>query len=415
MKALDHIFLDAAEKLKESVRQNQTLDTAQVKVIGLDEIRNAAGADWPQIADRVRSNSMMFLEGCLDERDIILPAGDGFLIVFAVKPDRDPAREAEMVRDALNGFYLGQEDLTSLRAHVEHKAVESASMAALCGAAPAALQAKSKPEVTPKPEAKAETVFLPVWVVPQEAVTGYWLVPLSAANGKPWLGYDDVWLKTGAHHPQDFLARDLSILERAIAETERCMTNGQRCLVGYTVHSSTLSNRARRQIYLRALQSVPELMRPYFVARIAEIERGTPSMTIAEWVHQLRPVSLRVNLELHETERTIRGLEGSGAFSASCVLSAAQFTPAGRARYAQLIRTWQPELKRQGLKFRLDNVLDHELLTLAAASGVDLLSGEAMWPSTKHPAGVKPFSRGQFSNALAHIALSAPQENCVHV
>jgi hypothetical protein len=404
MKALDRIFLDAAEKLKESVRQNQTLDTAQVKVIGLDEIRNAAGANWPQIADRVRSNSMMFLEGCLGEGDIVIPAGDGFLVVFAPNPDRDPAREAEIVRDALNGFYLGEEGLSSLRAQVEHKVVDSANVAALCGASPAVPAA-------PEDQAKPETTFLPVWVVPQEAVTGYWLVPLDAASGKPRLGYDDVWLKTGTHEPRDFLARDLSILDHTIAEAEQCLANGQRCLVGYTVHASTLTIRSRRQTYLRALQSVPELMRPYFVARIAEIERGTPSMTIAEWVHNLRPVSLRVNLELHESERSIRGLEGCGAFSVSCVLSAAQFTPAGRARYAQLIRAWQPELKRQGLKFRMDNVMDAEMLTLAAAHGVDLLSGEAIWPSVRHPAGVKAFSRNQFSQALTKIAAPARRDD----
>jgi hypothetical protein len=302
-----------------------------------------------------------------------------------------------MVRDALNGFYLGEEGLASLRAHVEHKVVDAANVAALCGVSPAAPRA-------PENQASPETAFLPVWVVPQEAVTGYWLVPLDAASGKPRLGYDDVWLRTGTHEPHDFLARDLSILEHTIAEAERCLANGQRCLVGYTVHASTLTIRSRRQTYLRALQSVPELMRPYFIARIAEIERGTPSVTIAEWVHNLRPVSLRVNLELHESERTIRGLEGSGAFSVSCVLSPAQFTPAGRMRYAQLIRTWQPELKRQGLKFRLDNILDAELLALAAAHGVDLLSGETVWPPVRHPAGVKPFSRRQFSQALAQLS-----------
>jgi hypothetical protein len=388
MNALDQIFLSAAEKLKESVRQDRSLDTAQVKVIGLEEIRRAAGESWGQIGERIRSNSMLFLEGCLGDNDIIIPAGDGFLIVFADEPDRDPTREIDQVRDALNGFFLGEQATAGLSAQVEHKAINAGAMAALLSSQPAA----------PKPDKPVHhTIMLPVWNLAQGAITGYWLAPTLA--GAEACGYDPAWRATGQHKAEDFLDLDLEILRRAIAAAERCIATSRPSLIGYAVHSTTMASRSSRQTYLRHLQAIAQNLRRYFVARIAEIAPGTPNVVIAEWVHQLRPISLRVNLELHESERVITGLEGTGAFSVSCVL-----TRTGNiGRYSQLIQRWQPQIRRQGLKFRLDNIVDRDLLKLAVENGVDLLSSARIWTPVKEAEGVRPYSRAQFDQALAAL------------
>ncbi len=78
MASSDRLFVEAADKLKETVRQGLTFDAAQVKVVGLEHIRHAAGETWPRIADRIRSNSLAFIEGRLGDGDIAIPCGDGF-------------------------------------------------------------------------------------------------------------------------------------------------------------------------------------------------------------------------------------------------------------------------------------------------------------------------------------------------
>ena len=105
----DAMFLEAASQLKESTRLGRSFESAQVKVIGFDDIKRAAGSDWAMIGDRIRANSMRFLQGCLGEDDMVIPAGDGFLVVYAQAPGRDFESETATIQDSLNGFYLGEQ------------------------------------------------------------------------------------------------------------------------------------------------------------------------------------------------------------------------------------------------------------------------------------------------------------------
>jgi hypothetical protein len=232
-------------------------------------------------------------------------------------------------------------------------------------------------------------------------VNGYWIAPIyQGANGRTY-GYDRAWAQTGVSSGDDFLSLDLAILGRAVQEAERGLASGRRCLLGYSAHATTLQHRARRREYLGQLYATPEALRPYLVGRIAEIEPGTPTVTIAEWVHQLRPVTGLVTIQLHETDRAVTGLDSTGAFSASFTLGSAQHETAAQESYARHIPRWAAGLRRQKIQIRLDNVLEPSLLALAVASGVDMLTSERIWPIVPAPKGVSLFSRAQLQAALA--------------
>jgi hypothetical protein len=142
------MFLEAAGRLKESVRQGRSFEAAQIKVIGLEDIRRAAGESWPQIAARVRTNSKSFIEGCVGQEDIVLPAGDGFLIIYGQAPGRDLDRESAALQDMLNAFYLGERETAALRARIERKAIDARQMAALMSDASQPMPVP-RPQVTP--------------------------------------------------------------------------------------------------------------------------------------------------------------------------------------------------------------------------------------------------------------------------
>jgi hypothetical protein len=72
-----------ASRLKAMADARGSIEAAQVKLIGLDEIREAAGPRWPRMRERVRSGSLSILSQYTGPDDVIIPAGDGFLIMLA--------------------------------------------------------------------------------------------------------------------------------------------------------------------------------------------------------------------------------------------------------------------------------------------------------------------------------------------
>ncbi len=394
----DSMFLEAANQLKESARLGRSFDSAQVKVVGLDDIKRAAGHDWALIGDRIRANSMHFLQGCLGDDDLVIPAGDGFLVVYAQAPGRDFESETATIQDSLNGFYLGDEATKLLKAEVKHTRVNSRGLVHLIG------NTDGPPSTTTPDAQRHEFSLLPVWNAKQEAVTGYWVAPVyRSAEGRHY-GYDRQWAHSGVSSGDDYLSLDLVILGRAIQEAERSLAAGRRCLVGYSVHATTLQHRARRREFLGQLYTIPDSLRPYLIGRIAEIERGTPTVTMGEWVHQLRPVTSRVTIQLHETDRSLTGFDGTGAFSVSFTLSPAQHNAAVRENYARQIPRWAGALHLQKLQLRLDNVLEPGLIALAMSNGVDFMSSERFWPAAPSSNGVILFSREQLLHALMRPA-----------
>ena len=122
------LFAEAIDKLKTTVQQGRSFDAAQVKLVGLDDIRAAAGDEWGTIKERVRTNSLDFLRGCLGLEDIVIPAGDGFLVLYADESTRDLERESAMLQDTLNAFYIGEEGMEKVRSRVKGVSIDAKNM-----------------------------------------------------------------------------------------------------------------------------------------------------------------------------------------------------------------------------------------------------------------------------------------------
>jgi hypothetical protein len=403
----DRLFAEAAEKLKETVRLGLTFDAAQVKVVGLEHIRQAAGDTWPQFADRIRANSLAFIEGCLSDGDITIPCGDGFLIIYAHKPDgkRDLARECATMQDALNGFYLGEEGLQMLHSQVQAQQVRASDMAKL---------------LSPEPRKRAEEssdlarsmTFVPVWSVEPQAVGLHVVTPIEIVKDELHAGYDQSYRATGRHDHRDFAQLDMMMLDRVSQMIE---THGERCgLLCYSVHSSTMARRHTRGAFLARLMDIPEKQRRLLVGLIAEIEPGTPTVTIADWVHQLRAFTARTALELHHSERGIFGFDTVGAWSISIALPAAMQTLANRMNYEATIRRWSMQAHGQGLKFGLSGLVDPYLMNASIKAGVDYFSSPRLWPTLSEPQSIRHCSRAEVQLALAKLMQPVPARRAIN-
>jgi len=393
VKVEGHFIKQLAERLKAAVRETRNIETAQVQVVGLEDVKRRAGPLWPELSKRVRDAAAEFISRRIAEDDIVIPAGDGFLVIYA-----DPAGAEEKSRalqGALDTFYLGEEATRGVQVLVAHESIDSEAL----------IRQLSTPSLkTPEPAAKpaAQALFLlPVWSMAQEAVTGYWIAPAGGDQLAPRLGYSRAWTETGRHREaDDFLELDLQILERAVAEARGCLRRERRCLIGYSVHATTMLHRPRRQAYLQALSATPGDVRPYLLGRIAELEIGAPIARVAEWVHQLRAVSQRMAIQLHHSHKEVGGLQDVGVFSVACVMPPSQKNATEMAALERTIQTWSRVLKRDGLKLRLDNVTEPRLLFHAVEKGADFCSSETLWPMVAEAEGMRPYSRDRFGKTL---------------
>jgi hypothetical protein len=405
MNPADPLFLDVVDKLKETVQEGRSIEAAQVQLIGLDDIRRAAGADWDKIKHRVRSNSLSFLQGCLDIRDIVIPAGDGFLVIFAEDEGRDLMRERQSICEALNAFYLGEEGMRSLRSSVSRATLDASAVSAMFPGQEDRAKAKAAPRIAPiaaAPKgAEREIVFAPVWSSERQAVTTYFAAPGYREGGLLRYGYDPAYRAGAPGQRGRFADFDLRLLEASIDAAQQCLAEDRRCLVGFSVHSGTMQDWRTRRLILQRLAAAPEAVRKYLMPRIGEIESGTPLMTIAEWASSFRATTPRVGVELRPCERTLDGLETTGVWSVGCFLPVwSTLSAPARDRCIQLLARWAARLHRQGLKCFADNLGDPDVLLGAADVGVDFITSPAVWPILPAPAGVAPFARSRVREAF---------------
>jgi hypothetical protein len=398
VKVDERLIQQLATRLREAVHETRHIETAQVQIIGLEAVKLRAGALWPELSARVRETSADFIDQRIGEHDFVIPAGDGFVVVYA-EPD-GAADKCKTLQGELNTFYLGDEATKDLSANVMHVPMDGPSLID-------ALSTPARLHDLDATASLAETplAVLPVWNAPKQAITGYWITPDQGKRALLRYGYDPAWAETGWHREdKDFLELDLRILARARSEAAACLHGGRRCIIGYSVHSTTMMNRTRRRAFLEALAETPAEIRPLLLGRVAEVQSGTPMATIAEWAHQLRAVSPRMAIQIHHGQRDVTGMQELGISSVACVLPATPPSAAEADALQRLVVIWSRDLKKQNLKMRLDNLEDPRLLGLALDALVDFCSSPRLWPEVPAPEGMKPYSRDQYLMSLPATA-----------
>lgn len=394
MKAEESLILELADRLKQSVRESRRLDIAQIQIIGLEAVKERAGDSWPELSVRVRESSLEFIKRRVSPEDMVVAAGDGFLVVYA-EAEGAPQKSRALQTD-LDAFYLGDEDTHGLSVEVRHERLRAHDLMARLNRWGAMW-----PVEAPMAPADIPLTVLPVWSVGQQAVTGYWIAPDQKGRNVGRYSYDPSWVETGWHREHKaFLDLDLRILERAVADIQACLKGNRRCLVGYSVHSTTLLDKNDRRAFLQTLADIPSEVKPLLFGRIAEVQSGTPIGAVAEWTQQLRRVSPRVAIEVHHAQMNVTGMEDLGISAVACVLPMGHPNAANAEALARNVTVWSRDLKKQNLKLILDNVDDPRLLGMALDSQIDFCTSPRLWPAVPAPEGVRPYTRNQFLQAL---------------
>lgn len=373
-----------AERVRAAARDDGFIETAQVKLVGLDEVREAAGKRWPRMRAHVRETSIKIIAQRIGPDDAVIPCGDGFLVVFADTGIEKTQAKCREIRDALTAFYLGEDALKALHADVQREAASAASLAGLVADTTAA---------APKPTRRNDLKlgrFWPIWSSRRQSIAAHLCAPVIEVTGAPArLGYTPGFIDKPSHDGCDFLDLDLCLLEQAFEAAE-----SDTAAVGVTVHASTLQRRKSRNIYLEHVAANSSSAQQRMFILISEVVPGTPLISLTEWTNALRRTFPRVALDLHHSDRAIGALASAGVWAAGYHLPTAPCGSRAQLRGAlNELDTWCRALRRQGIQPLVNGFNEGAFLDLATCSDLAFASGERLWPSRKAPGAVARLSQ----------------------
>ena len=356
--------------------QVRTFDAAKMQVLNLPEVIRSAGPRWPALRDRIRSGSMKFLTERLDPDDLVIPAGDGFLIVFARGETEALSERTEELRLALTKFYIGEEGMRELELKASMQRIEGAEVTKIMSPPPPRVVATALSE---------EHAFAPVWLPSQSIVAAYVCTPLLRKDGVTSFGYDPAYAETGRAPRRDYCRFDRNLIAAAEQAMRACSEEGGLCpAVFLPVHCTTLMYRVTRQAYLERLAAVPDELRQRIVIVIAEIERGLPLLRLADWIGQFCPHVKRVMLQYHISDPIPPDLSKVDAWGVG--LSApVEATPES----ARMLSQWRHAVGRCDRRFFVENIADEKGLTLAVQLGAHFVTSAKFWPQQPRVDGVK--------------------------
>lgn len=369
---------DIAGRLRGISRDGGSIEAAQVKIIGLDEIREAAGDRWPRMRDRVRSGSLSILQQHMTADDVAIPAGDGFLVILAESVPGSTQQRCQAMRDALLKFYLGEEALSSLRPEVKNRSLSADGLSDLL--------ASSFPASGARVVARAlddEIAEIKIYLAHEHNTGPRLIAPVVYMRGEHRVAYNQDFILDGRHHTRrDYLELDIAVLDAALVRAKLSQASGQGLNIAVSVHASTLQTRRSRETYLGWLGEIDPVTRRSFLIAVAEIEKGTPMISMAEWCSNLRSSVSRVWLDFHYTDHAITSIGGTGAAGAGFhlpIYPGAQKDPRAE-RMRDQIRFWRKTLHSQNMRLIVNGFREERFVKDAASMGVDFLTSDTLWP-----------------------------------
>ncbi|HVY85355.1 MAG TPA: hypothetical protein VG943_09490 [Caulobacterales bacterium] len=393
----DGTFADVIARLR-AAGDERDFDAAQMQLINLPEVIASVGSQWPKVKAKLGAASVSFLKGCLDETDVVIPAGDGFLIIF--DKQADPAQlkaRAEELRGLLLEFYRSQEELRELGLAVEMRRISSSDLRGL-------LSAPQAPSRTP-PQHRMR--FAPMWSPGPQAVASYACVPVFEDRSGERFGYDRGYAEEGENSHRDYCELDLRGLELVQKALQGYDLDRAVPAVGVSVHSTTMQNRLARSAFLERLARLPQARMKYAFVRIAEIENGAPLITLADWCGMLRARVRNILLEFHHSTQAPPNLSQIGVWGAGYRLPrSASREGADSSAVSLQFQRWALGLGRQRAVFFVDDLRRPGLIQLAAGAGARFITSDNFWPLLDTPGGVygSPAPQGPTVSKPASVA-----------
>ncbi|TGY94563.1 hypothetical protein [Marinicauda pacifica] len=271
---------------REALAGADDVSASQFKFLNLDELAERYGERWPKVKARIFETCETFIKKRIGPRDLMLRAGNGFLVLPS--PDRGESAPAlaERIERELKVFFLGTDYLKELALETGTMPmsisglIDAADSTALDTAAKE--YEKAGPQtVASRPGVPAFDLFYqPVWASASGHIALRCAMPLLDLRRQP----DRVFHRVlpGTHRPEDLLKFDIAVLARVSAHAADCLDRGRSCLLAVPVSFETLTVARLRVIYAARLAELPDRLKQVLALRILNAPADAPSTRYAE-------------------------------------------------------------------------------------------------------------------------------------
>jgi hypothetical protein len=372
-------------RLRNIAASKETVDVAQLHFVGLDKVRQAYGARWPEHQMRIHDAAESYLQKRIGQSDVLIRGEGGFLVVLGTVMGPESHAVAAQLAHGLNTFFTGEgEGGPRLRFGGTADRIPAKDLTRGRGERSASGNA-----MNPAAAIDLEWKFEPAWDVRREALSYWYATPFRADTGARVAGYQ---FETGAVHADHFLRIDeesLWVSEQALEDAAR---SGRQTLVGVTLHVQSLASLASRARIFATLERLEPSLRRFRLIKIAGVPKGFPRMYLNEIIGALRARISNIVLLAHWDEPDLSsllhpGLSGIGFVIPGSGVMQGPITsvPALMHRSAEAIRL----AHSARLRFFVEGAVTKFLAMKFAKAGVDNIASHGIWPARVPPEGLQ--------------------------
>ena len=392
---------DLKTRLKAALAGRDDIDVGQFKLVGLKEIREEAGDAWARIKVRVFTAAGQLIERELTPKDVVLQAGDGFLIVLA-----DPALivtdRLDEIAERLREFFLGSPETQAMKVQTGTVKLAADALTALGETqAPAASAAPARAEREPgrippasaaKPEDQSDGAlsvwFRPVWDGREQQIMG------NASRPKVWVGgraLDGRRVAETRMAPVDQAALDHLAQTSGFEALMRSIRAKKPTQISLSIHAETWASREDRAQILSRFEDLPETARSAFLVRFDGMDdNATRTAALKELAKT--GVGLMVEVPFGDIELDEFADLDVRLFGWRCKPPSNQNSAGLMDHDMSALKRFVDAAAQLGADTYLQDVRDLYVLKNARDSGIRYFSGQAVISDRQKPAPAQPLS-----------------------
>ncbi len=390
---------DLKQRLKAVLAGRSDLDIGQFKLLGLKDIREAAGDGWPAMKRKVFTAAGQLIERELGPRDVVLPGGDGFIVIMA-DADADKAERLDRIGARLRAFFLGSPEFKKLRVEAASGKAKAGDLVALAEAMRPRSQAEAeapepvrlRPQQTAPAKSEDGTMtpfFRPVWDAQRQQIFANACRPKVWVGGRPLDGrrVSETRMAPVCHAELDHLAQKTAI--GTLMRAARSQTPAQ---VFLSIHAETWSRRDDREQILSRFANLPTAVCSALLVRFDGYGEDLPGA--AKALGALAPSGVGLMAELPFGEEDMSDFDGVEVQMFGCRSKPpVNMNSGGMMDHdASALNRMVKAASERGATTYLQDVRDIHVLKAAMATGIRYFSGQAVIADRQKPAPQQPLS-----------------------
>lgn len=390
----NYLTLNAMSKLEKILTSNVPIEAGQIKLIGLENIKNRLGDKWQSSIANIHEHLITITEKHISDRDVFFSKSDDeFIIVFASTSERVAKFIAAKILQELTEKFIGvsetkdivvktaikeidgkllfeEEDLNFLLGQVNEDDLSSEKRETI---------SNEINETYSKKDESFTYLYRPVWDVKNEVITTYLVTTGTQieqdAHGilKPAKTSYDVLIDK--YTKKSRIALDRMLLSSNVSILEELYQNNFRTVFNIPLSYETVFNIELLKAYTLRCNVIEPFLKKYIIFSLHSFPFGIPSSKLHFIAYSLKNHCNALVFHSSEFDLDIEKFANCGIKIISFDLLAQNLS--SHKNWENIIPLIN-KLHKEKMYIALENVNTNEDISKAKEYGIDYISGDAV-------------------------------------